>query len=228
MTVIKELAWFFKKEKKAYTLGVLSLLGIAVIGLIPPKLMGDIVDHIKSNTLTRENLLWNLFLIVLLAFIGYLLRYAWRVNIFGASFRLEKTLRQDLFDHFTKMSPTFFHDHRTGDLMAHATNDLKAIQRLAGGGVLQFADSILTGVTTLIAMGSFISWKLTIVALLPMPFMFLGVKFLTKRIHKRFEVSQAAFSDLNDKTHESVNGIKVTKAFGQEKEEIASFNHIVS
>ena len=223
MRIIRELKWFFKKEKKAYIIGILSLVVIAVCNLLPPKIMGNIVDRINSQQLTKQELLLDIIFLVILALSTYALRYVWRICIFGASFRLEKSMRQDLFDHFTKMSPTFFHEHRTGDLMAHATNDLKAIQRVAGGGILQFADALITGISTLCAMAFFVNWKLTIIAVIPMPLMMIGARFLGKKIHAVFYKAQEAFSNLNDKTHESINGIKVTKTFGQEKEEIDVF-----
>ncbi len=111
--------------------------------------------------------------------------------------------------------------------MAHATNDLNAIQNVAGGGILTLFDSILTGGTTLIAMVLVVDWRLTLVAILPMPLLAVMARKLGTRLHDSFIESQAAFSRLNDKTQESVTGIKVIKTFGQEKEDTADFDQIV-
>jgi len=136
---------------------------------------------------------------------------------------LEKELRTQLFHHFTKMDSIFYQKYRTGDLMAHATNDLNAIQNVAGAGILTFADSVITGGTTIIAMVLFVDWRLTLIALLPLPLLAVTSRVLGSKLHDAFLDSQAAFSAINDKTQESITGIKVIKTFGQEKEDLADF-----
>lgn len=126
------------------------------------------------------------------------------------------------------MDTPFFQKHRTGDLMAHATNDLTAIQQVAGAGILTFADSIITGGTTIIAMMLFVDWRLTLVALIPMPLLAVASRRLGAHLHTAFGKSQAAFSRLNDKTQESVSGIKVIKTFGQETADIDDFDQLVT
>ncbi|MFV0394489.1 MAG: ABC transporter ATP-binding protein [Coprobacillaceae bacterium] len=223
MRIFKELGWFFKEEKWSYFWGIAALFVIAILNLIPPLIMGELIDLIDTNTLTTNTLITTLVYIILLAFIVYALRYVWRICIFGASFRLERKMRSNLFVHFTKMSSSFYHEHRVGDLMAHATNDLKSVQRVAGGGILQFADALLTGISVIIAMAVSINWKLTIIALLPMPLMIIGSQVLSKKLHTTFTKAQEAFSSMNNRTHEAVSGIKVTKTFGQEEAEIRRF-----
>lgn len=226
MKIVKRMSWFIKEEKWAYFIGVSSLAAIALFNLIPPRVMGIVIDKIVSEELTYQNLLFYVFSLIVIALVVYFMRYLWRVYIFGTSFRLERKMRLRLFEHFTKMSPVFFQDYRTGDLMAHATNDIRAIQRVAGNGVLQFADAIFTGLFVLGAMIFTISWKLTLVAVLPMPIIIIGSKILGNKLHKSFTKSQAAFSDLNNKVHESISGIKVTKTFGQEAQEIEEFEKV--
>lgn len=223
MKIVKRISWFIKEEKWSYILGIGCLALIAFLNLIPPRIMGNIIDEIVGNTLDHKTLVVYVGYLLVIALIIYAARYGWRIYIFGTSFRLERKMRLRLFEHFTKMSPSFFQEHRTGDLMAHATNDIKAIQRVAGNGVLQFADALLTGTFVLIAMFFTISWKMTLFALLPMPIMVIGARILGKKLHKAFSQSQASFSELNNRTHESISGIKVSKAFGQEQEEIEQF-----
>jgi ATP-binding cassette subfamily B protein len=135
-------------------------------------------------------------------------------------------MRARLFEHFMKMSPLFFQNYRTGDLMAHATNDLNALTRLAGGGVMSFVDATVTALLTLVTMCFMISWKMTLVAILPLPFMAMTTSFLGRRTHENFKASQAAFSELNNKVQESVSGIKVTKSFGYQEKETHAFQEV--
>ena len=144
MKIIKDLWWFFRLEKKRYIIGILALILVAILNLVPPKVMGGVIDRVTSGELTQGQLLMSLFLLVLSAFAMYFLRYIWRMYILGTSYRLGQIMRFRLFDHFTKMSPSFYQKHRTGDLMAHATNDINALTRLAGAGVMSAVDATIT------------------------------------------------------------------------------------
>ncbi|MDQ0178515.1 ABC transporter transmembrane domain-containing protein [Bacillus chungangensis] len=223
MKVFIDLKWFFLQEKKSYLTGTILLSIVAFFGLLPPKIIGMIVDEISKQTLTAAILMKWIVVLIVTALIMYILRYYWRIMIFGSSVKLARQLRNRLYYHFTKMSSSFYQRYRTGDLMAHATNDLQAIQGVAGSGVLTLVDSLLTGGFVVIAMAATISWKLTLIALIPMPFMALLTNYYGSLLHKRFHYAQAAFSSLNDKVQESITGIKVIKTFGQEKEDIAAF-----
>ena len=223
MKVFLDLGWFFKQEKKAYILGVIILLFVALLQLVPPKVIGLMADQIKDGTLTKGMIVqWT----IVLAAVGlamYVLRYYWRIMIFGSSRKLSKTLRNRLYEHFTNMSPTFYQKRRIGDLMAHATNDLQAVQETAGSGVLTMVDSLSTGGSVIIAMACTISWKLTLICLIPMPFMAMLTSWFGTMLHRTFHKAQEAFSSLNDKTQESITGIKVIKTFGQESDDIEEF-----
>jgi ATP-binding cassette subfamily B multidrug efflux pump len=128
-----------------------------------------------------------------------------------------------LYHHFTNMSPSFYQKSRIGDPMAHATNDLQAIQQTAGAGVLTLVDSLSTGGFVILAMALTISWKLTLICLIPMPIMAILTSWFGTMLHRTFHKAQEAFSSLNDKTQESITGIKVIKTFGQEQEDIEDF-----
>ena len=223
MKVFIDLKWFFLQEKKSYLTGTILLSIVAFLGLLPPKIVGMIVDEISKQTLTTAILMKWIIVLIVTALIMYILRYYWRIMIFGSSVKLARQLRNRLYYHFTKMSSSFYQRYRTGDLMAHATNDLQAIQGVAGSGVLTLVDSLLTGSFVVIAMAVTISWKLTLIALIPMPLMALLTNYYGSLLHKRFHHAQAAFSSLNDKVQESITGIKVIKTFGQENEDIAVF-----
>ncbi len=226
MSIIQKLWWFFKLEKRRYLVGIVTLVLVSVLNLIPPMVMGRVIDAITSGQLTQQALLLDLFYLLLAAFGMYYLRYVWRMYILGTSYRLGQIMRSRLFEHFTKMSPAFYQTYRTGDLMAHATNDINALTRLAGGGVMSAVDASITALVTLLTMLFSISWQMTLVAILPLPFMAYATSRLGRKTHKAFGESQAAFSELNNKVQESVSGIKVTKSFGYQADELKSFQAV--
>ena len=223
MSIFKKLGWFFKQEKKSYIIGVFSLMMVALVQLVPPKVIGVVVDEIVNKEIRLTKIIVWVALLIGAGLAQYLFRYIWRMHIWGSAARLEKELRTQLFHHFIKMDSIFYQKYRTGDLMAHATNDLNAIQNVAGAGILTFADSVITGGTTIIAMVLFVDWRLTLIALLPLPLLAVTSRVLGSKLHDAFRDSQAAFSAINDKTQESITGIKVIKTFGQEKEDLADF-----
>lgn len=223
MKVFLDLAWFFKQEKKAYITGVTLLLLIALLQLLPPKIIGWAADEIQDGTMTKGLLVKWIFILAVVGVLIYIIRYAWRILIFGSSVKLSKILRNRLYQQFTTMSPNFYQKNRVGDLMAHATNDLSAIQQTAGSGILTLVDSLSTGGFVIIAMAVTISWKLTLICLLPMPIMAVLTNWYGTMLHKSFYKAQEAFSALNDKTQESISGIKVLKTFGQEQDDIEDF-----
>ncbi|WP_342041739.1 ABC transporter transmembrane domain-containing protein [Bacillus sp. OTU2372] len=226
MKVFLELGWFFKQEKKAYISGVLILLFVALLQLIPPKVIGIIADDIHEGTITTGMLIKWVVVLIAVGLSMYVLRYYWRIMIFGSSVKLSRILRDRLYSHFTTMSPSFYQKSRIGDLMAHATNDLSAIQQTAGAGVLTLVDSLSTGGFVIIAMAFTISWKLTLICSIPMPIMAMLTSWFGTMLHKSFHKAQEAFSSLNDKTQESISGIKVIKTFGQEQEDIEDFRKL--
>lgn len=223
MSIFKKLSWFFKQEKRSYIIGVTALVLVAFVQLVPPKVIGIIIDEIAENGISLRTILFWVAILVLAAVTQYLFRYIWRTHIWGSAARLEKNLRRQLFHQFTKMDHIFFQQHRTGDLMAHATNDLNAVQNVAGAGILTFADSFISGGATIVAMVVFVDWRLTLIALLPLPFLAVMARVLGSKMHDAFRDSQKAFSDINDKAQESITGMKVLKTFGQEKEDLEDF-----
>ena len=223
MNLIRKLGWFLKLEKRRYIIGILALSLVSVFNLIPPKVIGNIVDKIEAGNLTNSQLFINIIYLILAAFIMYGLRYVWRVYIFGAAYNLGRILRFRLFQHFTKMSPSFYQKYRTGDLMAHATNDVNAVVMVAGGGVMSAVDASITALVTLFTMVFLISAKLTLIAVIPLPFLAYATNKLGEKNHQSFKEAQESFSDLNNKVQESVSGIRVTKSFGYGNDEINSF-----
>ena len=227
MGIFKKLSWFFKKQKRRYLIGIIFLLLTALTNLIIPRTIGQFADWVNQKQLTQMHVLVALTILLLAGLGQYLFRYGWRNQIWGGAADLERKLRSQLFWHYLNMDEMFFKRHRIGDLMALSTNDITAVQNVAGVGILTLADSVITGGMTIVAMILFVDWKLTIVAILPLPLLAVMAYFLGKKLHDRFSQSQAAFSQLSNKTQESMTGIKVIKTFGQESEDIADFNRLV-
>lgn len=223
MNLVKKLWWFLKLEKKRYILGILALSLVSVFNLVPPRVIGNVVDKISTGNLSNNELFINLLYLVISAFIMYGLRYVWRVYIFGAAYNLGRILRFRLFQHFTKMAPSFYQKYRTGDLMAHATNDVNSVIMVAGGGVMSAVDASITALVTLVTMVFLISPKLTLIAIIPLPFMAYAVNKIGEKNYESFKEAQESFSDLNNKVQENVSGVRVTKSFGYGDDEIKSF-----
>lgn len=226
MKLLKKLSWFFKLEKWPYITGILALSLVSLLNLLPPRVIGEVIDQIASRDLTNMELAYQLFLLVLSALAMYALRFVWRKYILGTANRLGRILRYRLFEHFTRMSPSFYQTYRTGDLMAHATNDINAVVGVAGGGVMSAVDASITALVTVLTMFLVLDWRLTLIAILPLPFMAWGTSLIGRKNHESFKAAQEAFSDLNNKVQESVSGIKVTKSFGYQDAETAAFARI--
>lgn len=223
MQVFLKLKWFFKENWKSYTIGVVALMTVAVLQLVPPRIIGEVIDEIAAGMITSNSLIRWLVILFIIALSQYILRYIWRVRIWGNAAKLERIIRNRLYRHFTEMDSQFFQKYRTGDLMAHATNDLRSIRMVAGGGILTMADSLSITLVTITAMFLIIDWRLTILAVLPLPLLAFSSRYLGKMLHVRFRDAQEAFSRMNNKVQESLQGVKVIKTFGQEKEDIDEF-----
>ena len=226
MYLFRKLAWFMKLEKRRYLIGIIALILVSIFNLIPPKVIGTVIDKIEAGNLTNGQLFLNVGYLVLAALAMYALRYVWRVYIFGAAYNLGRILRSRLFEHFTKMSPSFFQKYRTGDLMAHATNDINSVAMVAGGGVMSAVDASITALVTLFTMIFLIDFKLTLIAIIPLPFLAYATNYIGDKNYESFEAAQESFSDLNNKVQESASGIKVTKSFGYGNDEIKSFREV--
>lgn len=223
MRLFAQLSWYFRREWRRYLGAIALLIVIAILQLVPPKVVGIVVDGVTKQHYTAEKVWMWIGLLVVIAVMVYLLRYVWRVLLFGASYQLAVELREDFYRQLSRQHPAFYLRHRTGDLIARATNDVDRVVFAAGEGVLTLVDSLVMGCAVLIVMSTQISWQLTLLALLPMPLMALAIKRNGDALHERFRVAQAAFSSLNDRTQESLTSIRMIKAFGLEDRQSALF-----
>ena len=227
MQIFWQLRWYFRQQWRRYGGAIVILILVSLFELLPPRAIGWIVDGVVTGEITLPVMLSWLAGIAVLWFVVYILRIIWRVWLFGAAAELGTVLRNRLYRHFSSHPPVFFERYKTGDLMARSTNDVNAVVMTAGEGVLTAADSLIMGLAVLFVMTTMLSWELTVLALLPMPFMAMAVFRFGRQLHSCFSESQAAFSDLTDKTQETLNGVRMIRAFGLEQRQQADFADVV-
>ncbi|MED3983056.1 ABC transporter transmembrane domain-containing protein [Peribacillus simplex] len=224
--IFKKLSWFFKEQWQRYTLAILFLCLVNILEVIPPKLVGNAIDDMNNGSMTQEGVMKYVIYLLMVLSGSYLFGYLWSYLLFGGGNLVERKLRSGFMGHLLKMTPTFYEKNRTGDLMARATNDLKAISLTAGFGILTLVDSVLFTITVVVMMGATISWQLTIAAVLPLPIMAVMMQIYVKKIYKRFTDAQTAFGTLNDKVLESISGVRVIRAYVQEREDEKRFDEM--
>ncbi|MCR8853456.1 ABC transporter ATP-binding protein [Lysinibacillus fusiformis] len=221
--VLSKLGWFFKRYWKQYTVAIVLLMIASGLEVVPPYLLGSIIDILTAGEMTPAILTKYVFIFVGIIIGGYLLNFVWQFRLFEGAINLEKILRRNLMQHFLRMTPTFYEKNRTGDLMARATNDLNAVSTTAGFGIMTLIDSTIYMGFIIFAMGYMISWKLTLFAMLPVPIMAILIQYLGKIVHERYMKAQDSFGELNDSVLESVAGVRVVRAYVQEKKDEANF-----
>jgi len=224
--LFSQLSWYFIREWRRYLGAVTLLIIIAILQLLPPHLVGVIVDGVTHHSMGAGTIMMWIGVMLVTAVATYLLRYVWRVLLFGASYQLAVELREDFYRQLSRQHPAFYLRHRTGDLIARATNDVDRVVFAAGEGVLTLVDSLVMGCVVLLVMSLQISWQLTLLSLVPMPVMALFIHRYGNQLHDRFKLAQAAFSSLNDQTQESLTSIRMIKAFGLETHQSEQFSAI--
>lgn len=222
MKNLKALFKYTYKYKWNYILGILVLMFVDLLHIIPPKLLGMITDQVSYGTATKSYLLNTIMLILLVALLTAIGRFLWRILIFGTSKKIEYDIRNSYFNHLEKLSINFYNKNKTGDLMALATNDLNAVVHALGPGVIMIIDAIFLTAITIIIMLS-INPKLTLISMIPLPFISLVSTLFGKKIHRKFLTVQKAFSKLTDMVQENFSGIRIVKSFVQEEKEFEKF-----
>lgn len=221
--VLIKLGWFFWEHRYRYAIALGLLIFLNFVEVVPPDVVGKAIDRMNQGTMTTNYMMYLILILVGVTVVSYICGFTWQYQLFGGARLLERSLRVRLMRHFLKMTPTFFEKNRTGDLMARSTNDLNAVSQTAGFGILTLIDSTTFSATILVTMGSLISWKLTLLSLIPMPLMAVAVTRYGKVLHERFTLAQDAFGDMNDRVLETISGIRVVRAYAQERLEEARF-----
>ncbi len=211
------------KHKKAILLGVATLIVVDGLQLIIPQIFERVIDGLVSGSATRT-MISKMGLSVLAIYVCMgVFRFLWRYFVVGASYRIDRNVRQELYDHLQTLSPQYFDRTKVGDIMAHATNDINAVRMATGIGTIASFDALFLSISSITIM-LLMNWKLTLITLLPLPLLALLMLRFGKLIFKRFESVQKAFSTLTEKAQESLSGVMVVKAYGDEDSENAYFS----
>lgn len=214
---------YINKHKWAYFCGIVTLFVVDFVNLYIPEFTGNIIDGLTIGNMDFKGALHYVFLIFLVGLVLMAGRFFWRYFIFGSCRKIELEIREDMFSHLTGLSMNYYNQNKTGDLMAHFTNDLSSVRMAVGPAVISTFDAVIMTIMVLAKMIININLKLTLIAVFPMLFILFGGIYYGKVMEKRFEEKQKAFSDLTDEVQESISGIRVIKAFVQEREELKSF-----
>ncbi len=217
---------YLKKYWGHYAGGLLCLLAVDFLELYIPQLTGAITDGLTAGNFPLSILLRDVLLIILIAAGAALMRFGWRVLMFGASRRVERDLREDLYRKLTGLSNRFFQHQKTGDLMAYFSNDMDAIRMAVGPGLLTTFDAIVMTLMVVIKMIVYVDLKLTLLAMLPLLVILFGGSQYGKAISHRYDRKQAVFGKLTDFVQESVSGIRIVKAFVQEARDMEAFEKV--
>jgi ATP-binding cassette subfamily B protein len=222
--VLNRLTLYLRQHRLKLAAGFVCILLTNLFLLASPRVMGDAVDSLKESV-TREKLAYYAALIVGLALFEGAFRFLMRRLIIGVSRDIEYSIRNDLFRHLETLPMSFYQKNKTGDLMSRVTNDLSNVRMLFGPGIMYSANTIVVSVLA-IGLMLRINWQLTLLALIPLPAVSFGVRFFGRRIHDLTEQGQSKLADLSARVQESMAGIRVVKAFVQEKYEIGEFERM--
>lgn len=217
---------FIKEHIVSYSIGVIFMLLTSYIQTLFPKVLGNAIDILKVNNFNPKAVYINIGYIILIAFGTFASTYAWRNLIIGNGRTLECYLREKLFDHFQKLSPEFYNRRKTGDLIAYAINDINAVRMTFGPATSMAINGIVICVISIYSMARTINWRLTILALLPIPVIIFVMSNIGKIVRRRFKKVQKNFAAISDRVQENINGIRVIKAYVQEDKEVEKFQEL--
>ena len=212
---------YYKRYRRGLVFGFGSLALKDVFGTVQPLIIREGVDTL-THAFSVATILKLAGMLIALSVLKGIFQYWMRVIIIGISRDIEYDLRNDLFGKLVTLSSDFYAKFRTGDIMARSTNDLNAVRMMLGPGLMYLFETGLTLILALAVMLS-VDWKLTLIALAPAPFVSLAVIFFGRKIHDRFEAIQKMFSDISSRIQEHLSGVRVVRAYVQEKQEVAQF-----
>ena len=209
---------YFVENRFKIVFGLLSLIIVDVLQLFIPRIIKWTVDGLTELQIDLGQLLVYAIYMALIAVLIGAFRYAWRRCLLGTSRRVEEGLRNRLFAHIQTLSTSYFDRTSTGDLMAHATNDIQQIRMATGMGMVALNDAIVLGAAA-IGFMLYINVTLTLFVLIPMPLIAISARFFSKKMHQRYQTVQAAFSDLTETIRERFAGIRIIKAHNRKERE---------
>ena len=221
MSPFRRLLSYVLKYRRAFLVGLVCVVITQAVALASPMVLRYAIDDLTRGV-TRAKLLEYASFLVAIGIVGGVFRFLMRRILIGASRDIEYDMRNDFYAHLETLPLAYFQAHRTGDLMSRATNDLNAVRMMIGPSVMYSANTLLTFVVALTMMLSIDKW-LTLMALIPLPFVSISVKYFGSAIHERFEQIQAQLSEVSAVTQEALAGVRVVRAYRQESAELERF-----
>lgn len=218
-----KLSVFLRKYSFSYIIGIVFLIGNIYLNSLGPKILGLIFDALEIEGFHKDTIFYYLGMLVLVSGTGFITRFIWRYLIMGNSRKLECYLREELFKHFQTLPVEFYQMRKTGDLLAYGINDISAVRMTLGPGLANITNSLGMSIIVIFSMSQSIHPKLTFYSLVPIPvILYLMIK-IGSMIRKRFTIVQENFAAISDRVQENISGIRVIKAYVQEKEEVEKF-----
>lgn len=217
---------FLKLYGWRYIPGIVFLAISAWLQTRSPKALGDIFDLLGADTVDTQAVGQGIFLLIALAVGAFITRFLWRRFINGNARTMECFLREELFAHLQRLNPHFFHHKKTGDLIAYAINDINAVRMTFGPGFAMICNGICVGALSISSMVGAINLRLTLVSLIPVPFIVLFILMMGPQVRKRFRRVQETFAQVSDRVNENINGIRVIKTYVQEEQEVERFEEL--
>ncbi|HEX5603958.1 MAG TPA: ABC transporter transmembrane domain-containing protein, partial [Pyrinomonadaceae bacterium] len=224
MEDLKKFALYFRKYKAQLTLGIACIFASVVAGLFIPLIVGRAVDA-NWTEVSWSKLTISAGKVLAASLISGLFLFLQRRILIGMSRNVEYDMRKDFYNHLVDQQLSFFQEHRTGDLMARATNDMSAVRQLAGPMIMYTLQTVFVVVLVLPLM-FMLNWWLTTLLFVTMPLVSLTVKFFGQQVHTRFEKIQDFFAQITARAQENFTGVRVVRAYAQEEAEMAAFNNL--
>lgn len=217
---------FIKNHKISYVIGIGFMFLTAYIQSLFPTVLGEAIDVLKNNGFSFNEVKLKVMYMLFIAIGAFLTTYAWRNFIVANARSLECHLREKLYDHLQILSQEFYNKRKTGDLIAYAINDISAVRMTFGPATAMTINGIVICAISIYLMCITINWRLTLITLLPIPFIVIFMMNIGKLVQKRFKIVQENFAAISDRVQENINGIRIIKAYVQEEYESKNFEKL--
>ena len=218
-----KLSVFLKKYGFSYLIGVIFLISNIYLNSLGPKILGWTFDALEIEGFSKDTIIYYLTMMILVSVGGFVARFIWRYLIMGNSRKLECYLREELFKHFQTLPVEFYQERKIGDLLAYGINDISAVRMTFGPGLANITNSLGMSIIVVLSMSRSINTRLTFYSLVPVPIIIYLMIKIGSLIRKRFTIVQENFAAISDRVQENISGIRVIKAYVQEKEEVEKF-----
>ncbi|HET8746427.1 MAG TPA: ABC transporter transmembrane domain-containing protein, partial [Ramlibacter sp.] len=223
MSLYRLVGRFVLRHRAAYAASAVMLVGIALLIVWIPRQIGHVVDGLAAGQLARGALLRELAWLLAAGAVVYFLRVGWRLRLYTAAYRIGVELRERLYERLSLQGAAFYQQHRTGNLMALATNDIDAVEMAAGEAMLAGFDGTLTLVLVVGMMSLGVDWRLAACAILPFPLMAFAFWRISRHVHAASRLSLERFGALNDQVQETLSGVRTVRALGLQARSEAQF-----